>query len=56
MRLPCQLTEVIESELKTIQTGIQQGETAEAIYKRIGFEVGRKVNCITGGGCQTNFW
>ncbi|MCE0722840.1 MULTISPECIES: phospholipase [Legionella] len=52
-----QLTHVIEQELQAIQTGMQHGETPEVIYQRIGNEVGRQVNCITGGGCLSwNWW
>lgn len=52
-----QLNHVIEQELQTIQTGMQQGEAPEVIYQRIGNEVGRQVNCITGGGCLSwNWW
>ncbi|QBR83559.1 phospholipase [Legionella israelensis] len=51
-----QLIQVIEDELEAIKTGLNQGESAESVYKRIGMEVGRKINCITGGGCQSSTW
>lgn len=51
-----ELNTVIKDEMQEIQAGIEKGETAEAIYKRIGNEVGRKINCITGGGCTTVGW
>ena len=44
-----ELTAVIKTEISEIESGIEKGESAEDIYKRIGNEIGRKVNCITGG-------
>jgi hypothetical protein len=51
-----ELNAVIKMEIEEIETGINKGETAEAIYKRVGNEIGRQVNCITGGGCTTHGW
>ncbi len=51
-----ELTSVIKTELREIETGIEKGETAEDIYKRVGNEMGRQMNCITGGGCTTHGW
>lgn len=51
-----QLNQVIGQELEMIRKGMQQGEPPETIYQRIGNEVGRQINCITGGGCHTSFW
>lgn len=52
-----QLKRVIAEELKTIKSGMKQGESAEAIYQRIRNETGRQINCITGGGClAANWW
>ncbi|MFO8874684.1 hypothetical protein SC743_10035 [Legionella pneumophila serogroup 1] len=42
--------------MREVESGIAKGETAEAIYKRIGNEVGRQINCITGGGCNSLTW
>lgn len=51
-----ELNSVIKMEIREIESGMAQGETAEAIYKRIGNEVGRQINCITGGGCTSVGW
>lgn len=51
-----ELLQVIYDELEIIKSGLQQGEAPEVVYQRIGNEVGRKVNCITGGGCQASTW
>lgn len=51
-----ELNSVIKMEIREIESGIKQGETAEAIYKRIGNEIGRQINCITGGGCTSTGW
>lgn len=51
-----ELNAVIKMELGEVEAGIEKGETAEEIYKRIGYETARKVNCITGGGCTTYGW
>ncbi len=50
------LKSVIRTELHAIQSGMQRGETIEEIYKRIGNETGRQINCITGGGCANADW
>ncbi|HAT2009082.1 TPA: phospholipase [Legionella pneumophila] len=50
------LNSVIRAEMREVESGIAKGETAEAIYKRIGNEVGRQINCITGGGCNSLTW
>lgn len=47
---------VIEQELKIVQEGMMQGEIPEAIFSRIGYETGRQINCLTGGGCQSAGW
>ena len=51
-----ELNAVVKKELAEIEAGIEKGETAEEIYKRIGAETGREVNCITGGGCNAYTW
>lgn len=51
-----ELTSVIKMEIREIEAGIERGETAEDIYKRVGNEIGRQVNCITGGGCTSHGW
>lgn len=51
-----QLTEVIHNEFNDVAAGLELGETPEDIYKRIGNEVGRQINCITGGGCTAYGW
>jgi hypothetical protein len=51
-----QLIAVIEDEMATVEQGLENGENAEVIFQRIGNEIGRKVNCITGGGCQSSSW
>ncbi|BCA94176.1 phosphatidylcholine hydrolyzing phospholipase [Legionella antarctica] len=51
-----ELTLVIQNEIREIEASIEKGETAEEIYKRLGNEIGRQVNCITGGGCTTYGW
>lgn len=51
-----QLNQVIEKELEKIEAGIQQGKTPESVYHRDGNEVGRQINCLTGGGCQSSTW
>ncbi len=51
-----ELTSVIKKEIREIEAGIEKGENAEDIYKRVGNEIGRQVNCITGGGCTTYGW
>lgn len=51
-----ELNAVIKMEISEIEAGIKKGDTAEEIYKRVGNEIGRQVNCITGGGCTTHGW
>ena len=51
-----QLNQVIEKELEKIEAGVGRGETPESIYQRDGNEVGRQINCISGGGCQSSTW
>lgn len=51
-----ELNDVIKEELREIESGMHNGETAEELYKRIGNEVGRRINCITGGGCSQYGW
>lgn len=51
-----ELNTVIKMEIREIEEGIERGEDAETIYKRIGNEIGRQVNCITGGGCTSQGW
>jgi hypothetical protein len=51
-----ELNEVIKQELHEIETGIQNGESAEELYQRMGNEFGRRINCITGGGCSQQGW
>lgn len=51
-----QLSTVIQGEFNEVAAGMEQGEAAELIYKRIGNEIGRQINCITGGGCTTYGW
>ncbi|CEG57997.1 conserved exported protein of unknown function [Legionella fallonii LLAP-10] len=51
-----ELNAVIKTEIHDIEEGIQRGETVEDIYKRIGNETARQVNCITGGGCASHGW
>ncbi|KGP63073.1 phosphatidylcholine-hydrolyzing phospholipase [Legionella norrlandica] len=50
------LNSVIRAEMREVESGIAKGETPEDIYKRIGNEVGRQINCITGGGCNSLTW
>lgn len=51
-----ELNAIIKTEIHEIEKGIEQGETVEAIYERIGNEIGRQINCATGGGCNTYGW
>lgn len=51
-----ELNAIIKHELQEIETGIQHGESAEELYQRIGNEIGRQINCITGGGCGQYTW
>lgn len=50
------LNSVIRAEMREVESGIAKGESPEAIYKRIGNEVGRQINCVTGGGCNSLTW
>lgn len=51
-----QLTTVIHGELQDIEKQLAAGMSAEAAYAQTADEVGRKLNCITGGGCSINKW
>lgn len=51
-----ELNAVIKMEMQQIEEGIQNGESVERIYQRIGNETARQVNCITGGGCASHGW
>lgn len=51
-----ELNSVIKMEIRAIESGMEHGETAEEIYKRVGNEIGRQINCITGGGCTSVGW
>lgn len=35
---------------------MRTGQPPEEVFKAIGSEIGRRVNCITGGGCQSKVW
>lgn len=50
------LNSIIRAEMREVESGIAKGESPEAIYKRIGNEVGRQINCVTGGGCNSLTW
>lgn len=50
------LNEVIKQELYEVETAVSNGEPAEELYKRMGNEFGRRINCITGGGCSQLGW
>jgi hypothetical protein len=51
-----ELNAVVKKEIEAVNFGIEHGEKAEAIYERIGNEIGRQINCITGGGCTSMGW
>lgn len=47
---------VMYYEKKMVEDGIARGENPRDVYKKIGPEVGRRMNCATGGGCDPNTW
>lgn len=51
-----ELNAVIKKELQEVESGVRDGESAEEVYKRIGNDIGRQINCITGGGCTQYGW
>lgn len=50
------IAQLAKMEALEIDEGMKRGETAEAIFQRIGNEIGRQLNCITGGGCNLSNW
>ncbi len=51
-----QILQVFNFEKNEIEEGMKRGEKPEDIYKRIEKETTIKFNCITGGGCDSNWW
>ncbi len=51
-----QILGVVHDEMNILNEGIKKGETTEEIYKKIGNDNERKLNCITGGGCNSLTW
>jgi len=47
---------VVHMEQKIIEIGLNNNEKPEDIYKTIGHEFDRQLNCISGGGCDANTW
>lgn len=50
------IMDVVRAEQLAVETGLNNNETPEEIYKKIGHEFDRTLNCITGGGCDANVW
>lgn len=50
------LNQVIANELAAVEKAMAAGVSAEDAYKKTGNEVGRQINCITGGGCSRSGW
>lgn len=50
------LIHLAELEALEIDKEIKLGKAAEDIFKQIANEVGRQLNCITGGSCKENEW
>lgn len=47
---------VIREEQQFIQNAIANGAQPETAYHNYGDKTGRRLNCITGGGCEENSW
>ncbi len=50
------IMDVIHNEQQYVLIAINNGEQPEAVYARISDETSRKLNCITGGGCDEKTW
>lgn len=51
-----QILNISKQEQTIVTERMKNGEAPEAIYKSIGNEVGRQLNCATGGGCDPDTW
>ena len=51
-----QVLSVMHSELSAIEDGMKHGDKPSDIYKRIVGDNDRQYNCITGGGCDDQWW
>lgn len=50
------IIKTVHDEQKTIDSGLKQGLSEEAIYQNIGDNFDRQYNCLTGGGCGQSTW
>lgn len=50
------IIKIMHAEQNDVETGLKNGETPEAIYKKMGHEYDRQSNCATGGGCLDGIW
>lgn len=51
-----QITDIAHAEQAFVELGMKNNEKPEDIYKKIGHEYDRQLNCTTGGGCDINVW
>lgn len=51
-----QLIEIIRDEQNSVNDGMRKGQSSEKIYNEISNEIGRRLNCATGGGCSATGW
>lgn len=47
---------VMHEEQKILDDGKKNGESSEEIYKKMGYNIERQYNCITGGSCLESTW
>lgn len=50
------LLAVLHEEQDLIKAAMNRGEDPSKILKEMSNEIGRKLNCITGGGCNATWW
>lgn len=51
-----QLLKVMHDEKQNLEDAIRNDESSEAFYKRWGDTTSRQYNCITGGGCNSDWY
>lgn len=47
---------IMHDEEKMINDALAKGEDVRDVYKKIGSDISRRLNCATGGGCDEDTW
>lgn len=51
-----QILNVLHTEQKLVKEAVKRGDDPVKILKQQSSEIGRQLNCITGGGCMSSGW